>query len=89
MMQKNQQHPSPPPCRMTVQGNLWIPNASFLFYSQSGIQSALTHFPNNGVWSRGIRHLMRGQERVFSNFFFIPDNEYCTMNIGVFISTNS
>lgn len=31
--QKNQQHSSPPPCRMTVQGKLWIPNASFLFHS--------------------------------------------------------
>lgn len=33
VMQKNQQCLSPPPCRMTVQRNLWIPNASFLFHS--------------------------------------------------------
>lgn len=32
-MRKNLQHPSPPPCRMTAQGKLWIPNASFLFHS--------------------------------------------------------
>lgn len=35
VMQKNQQCLSPPPCRMTVQRNLWIPNASFLFHSMS------------------------------------------------------
>lgn len=72
MMQKNQQQPFPPPYRMTVQGTVWIPNASFLFHSnvKIGFNQLLLIFQTMGVWQRGFRHLMRGRKRRLLNLFW-------------------
>lgn len=80
-IQKNQQHPSPLPCRMTAQRNLWIPNASFCFHGIIKIEFNQHLFSKQqGVVEGNSASDERSGKRTLSFcfcFFFIPDNGYC------------